>query len=113
MCHNYAQGNASLCKTNKCQDCINNLTILTLPRRFPWTCSDIRGAFSVIEKVDVALAQFPTFAAESAVPAEEVQFIMRCIEEKRAGSSLALEASSKPTERGTRLELRPMQAPVQ
>lgn len=72
-------------KTNKCQDCINNLTILTLPRRFPRTCSDIRGAFSIIEKVDAALALFPTFAAESAVPAEKVQFIMRCIEEKRAG----------------------------
>ena len=47
--------------------------------------SNIRGASAVIEKVDAALALFPTFAAESVVPAEEVQFIMRCIEEKRAG----------------------------
>ena len=45
--------------------------------------NDIRGASAVIEKVDAALALFPSFAAESSVPPDEVQFIMRCIEDKR------------------------------
>ena len=45
--------------------------------------NDIRGASAVIEKVDAALALFPSFAAESSVPPDEVQFIMRCIEDQR------------------------------
>ena len=47
--------------------------------------NDIRDASSIISQVDDAIMMFPLFASEALVPEDEVQFIMRYINEKRKG----------------------------
>lgn len=42
-------------------------------------------ASSIIEQVDAAINKFPFFAHEAGVPKNEVEFIMRLIDEKRTG----------------------------
>ena len=47
--------------------------------------NDIRDAAGIIEQVGDAVSLFPAFTADSRVPEDEVEFIMRFIDGKRKG----------------------------